>query len=79
MPNLPPSLLPNETYLPCWLRALKEEIGICIITTPESRPGLVHQLYDARKESRIAELSELMLFQIEKDLIFIARKSVELD
>lgn len=71
--------LPASTYLPLWLRALDEEIGIVITTTPKTRVLLVNALYTARKESLNPALQELMMFQPGEDLIFIAKKSVELE
>lgn len=69
--------LPASTYLPLWLRALDEEIGIMIQCT--NRILLVNALYEARKQSLNPALQELMLFQPAEDLIFIAKKAVELD
>lgn len=71
--------LPASTYLPLWFRALGEEIGIYIKTTAKTRVLLVNALYAARKESLNPELQELMMFQPGEDLIFIAKKAVELD
>lgn len=81
MPDLPRkgSKLPASTYLPLWLRALEEEIGLYIVGTAQTHARLVHALYDARKESLNPALQELMLFQPREDLIFIAKKSVELE
>lgn len=69
--------LPASTYLPLWLRALEEEIGIYIRCT--HRVILMNALYTARKQSLNPALEQLMLFQPKEDLIFIAKKSVELD
>lgn len=81
MPDLPRrgSKLPAATYLPLWLRALAEEIGLYIQTTAKHRVQLVNALYQARKESLNPALQELMVFQPGEDLIFIAKKSVELE
>jgi len=73
------SKLPASTYLPLWLRALDEEIGIHILTTKATRILLVTALYEARKQSLNPALQELMLFQPAEDLIFIAKKAVELE
>ncbi len=71
--------LPALTYLPLWLRALEEEIGILIKTTKPARLLLVNALYEARKQSLNPALQELMVFQPKEDLIFIAKKSVEIE
>lgn len=71
--------LPVSTYLPLWLRALEEEIGIYIKTTTAGRIKLVNALYEARKQSLNPALEELMVFQPKEDLIFIAKKAVELE
>ncbi len=73
------SKLPASTYLPLWLRALDEEIGIHILTTKATRILLVNALYEARKQSLNPALQELMRFQPAENLIFIAKKAVELD
>lgn len=69
--------LPASTYLPLWLRALDEEIGILIKV--KHRRLFVNALYAARKESLNPALQELMVFQPKEDLVFIAKKAVELD
>ena len=69
--------LPASTYLPLWLRALDEEIGLYIRC--KHRILLVNALYEARKQSLNPALQELMLFQPAEDLIFIAKKAVELE
>jgi len=69
--------LPAETYLPLWLRALREEIGLWIECT--DRTLLVNALYAARKNAGDPRLEALMIFQPREDLIFIAKKAVELD
>ncbi len=71
--------LPALTYLPLWLRALDEEIGILIKTTKATRIMLVNALYEARKQSLNPALEELMVFQPQEDMIFIAKKSVEIE
>lgn len=71
--------LPALTYLPLWLNALDEEIGLWIETTKATRILLVNALYEARKQSLNPALEELMIFQPREDLIFIAKKTVELD
>lgn len=71
------SKLPALTYLPLWLRALDEEIGIVIQC--KHRILLVNALYEARKQSLNPALQELMIFQPKEDLIFIAKKSVEIN
>ena len=68
--------LPASTYLPLWLRALDEEIGLYIQC--RHRILLVNALYEARKQSLNPALQELMLFQPSEDVIFIAKKSVEI-
>lgn len=70
--------LPASTYLPLWLRALDEEIGILIKVTAPTRVRLVNALYEARKQSLNPALQELMLFQPGEDLIYIAKQSTEL-
>lgn len=74
---MPGTKLPASTYLPLWLRALDEEIGIVIQCT--NRVLLVNALYEARKQSLNPALQELMIFQPKEDLIFIAKKSVEVE
>lgn len=74
---MPGSKLPASTYLPLWLRALDEEIGIVIHCS--HRILLVNALYEARKQSLNPALQELMLFQPKEDIIFIAKKSVEIN
>lgn len=74
---MPGTKLPASTYLPLWLRALDEEIGIVIQCT--NRVLLVNALYEARKQSLNPALQELMIFQPKEDLIFIAKKSVSVD
>lgn len=69
--------LPASTYLPLWLRALDEEIGIVIQC--KHRILLVTALYEARKQSLNPALQELMIFQPKEDLIFIAKKSVSVE
>lgn len=69
--------LPASTYLPLWLRALDEEIGIVIQCS--NRILLVNALYEARKQSLNPALQELMIFQPKEDLIFIAKKSVSVE
>lgn len=71
--------LPASTYLPLWLRALDQEIGICITVRKGHRRLFINALYAARKESLNPALGELMVFQPGEDLVYIARKSVELD
>lgn len=71
--------LPASTYLPLWLRTLEEEIGIVIQTTAKGRLLLVNALYEARRQSLNPALQELMIFQPKEDLIFIAKKSVEIE
>lgn len=71
--------LPASTYLPLWLRALDEEIGIVIQCLAKHRILLVNALYEARKQSLNPALQELMVFQVKEDLIFIAKKSVEIE
>lgn len=71
--------LPASTYLPLWLRASAEEIGILIQVRKGHRNLFVSALYAARRESLNPSLQELILFQPGEDLVYIARKSVELD
>ena len=73
----PGTKLPASTYLPLWLQALDEEIGLCIRCS--NRIQLVNALYEARKQSLNPALQDLMLFQPKEDLIFIAKKAVELE
>lgn len=70
---------PASLYLPLWLRALDEEIGILILTTKATRVLLVNALYEARKQSLNPALEDLIVFQPREDLIYIAKKAVELD
>lgn len=72
-----PSKRPASTYLPLWLRALDEEIGIVIQCS--HRILLVNALYEARKQSLNPALQDLMIFQPKEDLIFIAKKSVSVE
>lgn len=72
-----PTKLPASTYLPLWLRALDEEIGIVIQCS--HRILLVNALYEARKQSLNPALQDLMIFQPKEDLIFIAKKSVSVE
>lgn len=74
-----PTKLPASTYLPLWLRALDEEIGIVIQCAAKTRILLVNALYEARKQSLNPALQDLMIFQPKEDLIFIAKKSVEIE
>lgn len=74
---MPGTKLPASTYLPLWLRALDEEIGIVIQCN--HRILLVNALYEARKQSLNPALQELMIFQPKEDLIFIAKKAVEIE
>ena len=71
--------LPAKTYLPLWLRALDEEIGIYIETTKAHRILLVNALYEARKLSLNPALETLILFQPREDLIYLCKKATELD
>lgn len=71
--------LPALTYLPLWIRAMEEEIGLWIETDKASRTKLVNALYEARKQSLNPALEDLMVFQPREDLVFIAKKAVELD
>lgn len=71
--------LPASTYLELWLRALDEEIGIVINIKNNHRILLVNALYEARKQSLNPALQELMIFQPKEDLIFIAKKAVEIE
>jgi hypothetical protein len=73
------SKLPALTYLPLWLQALEEEIGILIEVRKDTRILLVNALYEARKQSLNPALQELMVFTPKEDLIYIAKKAVELD
>ena len=68
---------PAAAYLPLWERALTEEIGVCIECT--DRAKLVAGLYDARAESNDPRLEALMIFQPKEGLVYIAKKSVELE
>jgi hypothetical protein len=69
--------LPAATYLPLWDRALEEEIGILIRCT--DRLKLAQALYEAKAKSLNPAYADLMLFQPAEDLIYIAKKAVELD
>lgn len=69
--------LAAETYLPLWERALDEEIGILIRCT--NRIKLADALFKAKSQSLNPAFADLMLFQPAEDLIFIAKKAVELD
>lgn len=69
--------LPAETWLPYWYQALGKEIGIRIECT--DRVLLVNALYAARKGANDPRLEALMIFQPKENLIFIAKKAVELD
>lgn len=71
--------LPASTYLPLWLRALDEEIGIVVQTVAKHRVLIVNALYEARKQSLNPALQELMIFQPKEDLIFICKKAVEIE
>lgn len=64
-------------YLPLWVNALDEEIGLLVRT--DNRRGLTAVLYEARKEAAMPELEELMLLQIAEDTIYIAKRSTELE
>lgn len=69
--------LPPEHWLPFWYKALDEELGYCLRVT--ERRLLVNALYEARTRSGDPKLEALMIFQPGKDLVYIAKKEVELD
>ena len=68
---------PPATYLPFWYQALAAEIGIYIRCT--ERRKLVGALYEARSEAADSRLEALMIFQPSSDLVYIAKKAVELE
>lgn len=71
------SKLPAATYLPYWYQALGKEIGIVIECT--ERTLLVSALYAARKGANDPKLEALMIFQPRENLIYIAKKAVEME
>lgn len=71
------SKLPPEHWLPFWYKALDEELGYWLRVT--ERRLLVNALYEARTRAGDPKLEALMIFQLGADLIYIAKKEVELD
>jgi hypothetical protein len=65
-----------ESFLPLLYNALEEEIGLYIRT--DDRIKLVNTLYEARQKCGDEALDELMIFQPEADVVFIAKRSTEL-
>ena len=65
-----------DSFLPLLYNALEEEIGLFVRTN--DRIKLVNTLYEARKAAADEALDELMLFQPEADVVFIAKRSTEL-
>lgn len=69
--------LPAEQYLPYWYQADEGELGLFLRVT--ERRLFIAQLYEARKRAEDPRLEALMIFQPGKDLVYIAKKEVELD
>lgn len=65
-----------EVLTKYWYEALGEEIGLFIRCT--HRQKFVNALYQARDGADDPQLSALMIFQPEKDIVFIAKKAVEM-
>jgi hypothetical protein len=65
-----------DAFLPLLYNALEEEIGLFVRTN--DRVKLVNTLYEARQKAGDEALDELMLFQPETDVVFIAKRSTEL-
>lgn len=68
-----------DEMLPLWYNALDEEIGIFIKVDPKDRAKLVNTLYDAKQRTGDPELEVLMLLQPAQDLIYIAKKTTEVE
>ena len=69
--------LPPEHWLPYWYQAAEQELGILLRVT--ERRLLVNALYEARTRAGDPGLEALMIFQPGSDLVYIAKKEVELD
>jgi hypothetical protein len=69
----------SPEYLPLWLTALDEEIGLLVRTKAEDHDRLVTTLYEARQQAGDPELDRLMLIQPARGTIYLAHKSTELD
>lgn len=66
------------TYLPILEDALKEEIGLLVMTNDPK--NLKARLYEARKLADNPALAELIIFHpASNDRLLVARKSVELE
>jgi hypothetical protein len=74
---------PNpSTWLPLWLRALDEEIGIAFKISGVAREYFRNTLYEARKASADPRLNDLIMFLPaggHEDEIWICKKEVELE
>lgn len=72
--------MPRNTniFIPLWERALETEIGISIST---NQPQLLRQeLYRAREAANRPEFQDVIMFlPVDKDEVFLCRKSVELE
>ena len=69
------SKLPPDIYLPLWLRALDEEIGLWIKTNDPRNLSVA--LYEARRQSLNPALEDLMICTVAEDVIYIAKKATE--
>ena len=65
-----------EEYLPLLYNALQEELGMYIRT--DDKRKLKNVLYDAKDKAGDEALDELMFFDIEPNVIYIAKRSCEL-
>lgn len=66
----------TEEFLPLLYNALEEEIGLYVRT--DARSKLMNILYEARKLAGDPALAELRIFQIDPDVLYLAKQSTEL-
>ena len=70
------------TWLPCWLRALDEEIGVAFSVSGCTREYFRNILYEAKKQANDPRLDALIMFLPAGEVsheIWICKREVELE